>query len=92
MSEPWVGSLDREEERDCVVETCICWVDRLAVSYIKDRIYRAHLRLESHSRSRDVSSYFFETSSPSSPIGTSVVLNRQLQVIDACNSLTSTKL
>jgi hypothetical protein len=79
MSEPWVGSLDREEEGDCVMKTCICWVDGLAVSYIKDSIDRAHLRLESHSRSREVSSYFFETSSPSSPIGTSVVLRRQLK-------------
>jgi hypothetical protein len=32
VGEPWVCSLDREEERDCVVETCVCGVDRLFVS------------------------------------------------------------
>lgn len=65
MSEPWVCSLDREEERDCVMETCVCWVDRLFVSWTRpDMANRAYLGLESHSRSRKVSFRFLLNEKP----------------------------
>jgi hypothetical protein len=65
VGEPWVGSLDWEEERDCVVETCVCRVDRLSVSWnTTDMANRAYLGLESHSRSGEVSFRFLLNERP----------------------------
>jgi hypothetical protein len=78
MRKPRVGSLDRQEERDRVVETCICWIDRLVVSFAVLRRYSAHFWFETHTRSESVS-IVHSCGNPSSPVGSTIVLNHQIR-------------